>query len=372
MAIYFILLLLIILLPMVIQKIKIKQTQAKKLILWTSFIAVFLLFALRNVSVGRDVVAYENAYKMTQQVKWNDFDYIYFEVGYILLMKICIGLGMPFQLFLAMVSLMIIAPIFLFIKQFSKNPTLSILIWICYIYFEFCLTGLRQALAMSIVLIGIKYLLSAKKYPLIKFSLLVILASLFHKGALIAFAILAILYVKKLWHAIIALLGALVVLFVFRSSLFVLMKDLFEKDSFNTSAEIYIGANIIFLVLIAIFMIFVFTLNKEENLLYQDTLLGDGKAKTKSNFNINFLLLKMYLTSIIVALFFGMETSARSYMFFNQAIIVLLPNSIEKMDKKSKTLSYILFGVFFIVFFILETLVPNNFDIVPYKFFWEG
>ena len=137
MAIYFILLLLIILLPMVIQKIKIKQTQAKKLILWTSFIAVFLLFALRNISVGRDIIAYEKAYKMTQQVKWNDFDYIYFEVGYILLMKICIGLGMPFQLFLAIVSLMIIAPIFLFIKQFSKNPTLSILIWICYMYFEF-------------------------------------------------------------------------------------------------------------------------------------------------------------------------------------------------------------------------------------------
>ena len=193
MAIYFILLLLIILLPMVIQKIKIKQTQAKKLILWTSFIAVFLLFALRNISVGRDIIAYEKAYKMTQQVKWNDFDYIYFEVGYILLMKICIGLGMPFQLFLAIVSLMIIAPIFLFIKQFSKNPTLSILIWICYMYFEFCLTGLRQALAMSIVLIGIKYLLSAKKYPLIKCSLLVILASLFHKSALIVFVILPIL-----------------------------------------------------------------------------------------------------------------------------------------------------------------------------------
>ncbi len=371
MIIYIILLITIIGLSIAIPKMKLGKKSTQKIFIIGSFLIIFLLFALRNVSVGRDIVAYEKAYKMTQQVKWNDFDYIYFEVGYILLMKICIGLGMPFQLFLAIVSLMIIAPIFLFIKQFSKNPTFSILIWICYMYFEFCLTGLRQALAISIVLIGIKYLLSAKKYPLIKFSLLVILASLFHKSALIVFVILPILYIKKLWSVIIALLGALVVLFVFRSSLFVLMKDLFEKDSFNTSAGVYIGANIIFLVLIAIFMVFVFTLNKEENHLYQDTLLGDGQAKTKSNFNINFLLLKMYLMSIVCALFFGVETSARSYMFFNQAMIVLLPNGIEKMDKKSKILSYILFGAFFIAFFILETLVSNNFDIVPYKFFWE-
>lgn len=368
---YFILLSIIILLPITVQNMKLKNTQRQKLVLGVSFVLIFLLFALRNVSVGRDVVAYENGYEMTKHAKWNDFEYIYFEFGYILLMKICITIGMSFQAFLALISLLSLLPVFFFIKKFSQNYMFSIFIWVTYMLFEFYLTGLRQSLAMSIVLIGVVYLLSEKKHPLLKYLLFVGLASLFHKGALIACLLIFVVYLKKMWQVVAALLSGTVVLFLFRSQLFVWMKDFFGKDSFNTTAEIYIGANVIFLILLAVFMLIVFFLNGQNDSAHSEALAEGSRMSAKKKVDANFLLLSMYLMSIVFSLFFGLETSARSYMFFNQAIIVILPNCIEKMDARSKAICYILFGAFFVAFFVFETLIPNSFDIVPYKFFWE-
>ena len=53
------------------------------------FISIFLICVLRSGSVGRDIAGYELAYKMTKDVPFSDFNYIYYENGYLLFMKIC-------------------------------------------------------------------------------------------------------------------------------------------------------------------------------------------------------------------------------------------------------------------------------------------
>ena len=149
------------------------------------FLAIFLLCALRAPSVGRDLPGYESAFLFTKRVAWNDYTYIYFEPGYIFLMKVCVLVGMSFQSFIAITSAIILIPLYFYVKKYSQNPFLSILIYICYVFFEFNMTGIRQAIAMSIVLLGFLIFMNAKKLPRIKLLLFILLASAFHSGALI-------------------------------------------------------------------------------------------------------------------------------------------------------------------------------------------
>lgn len=333
------------------------------------FTAIYLLFVLRSSSVGRDILGYEQAYSLTKNMRWENFSYIYFEKGYILLMKICLGLGCSFQVFLGIVYAIILIPIYLVIRKYSKNVLLSIIIYYCYIYFEFNLTGIRQSLAMSIVLVGYIVFVESKNFKVVKYLIFVTLAVFFHNGAVACYLFILLLPIKSIKKFTIVIAFGTISSLIIRNYIFIFIKEFFDKDAFKLGAGLYFGGNIIFLLGLAILF-----------LIIQSHQVRNGRIiKTNRNhlkidsqtYNVEEVNIKMFLISIMLALFFGSETSARSYMFLNQVIILQLPNSINMLDAKSKLLSNVFFYVFFIIFFFTNTLLPNNFDIVPYKFFWQ-
>ena len=138
------------------------KNRSKKYFLFFSFVLIFLIFALRSDTVGRDVPGYRRIYLDIINHPFSDFGYVYYEKGYQLLSKICCFLGLSWQIFLSIVSAMILIPIYIFIKKYSKNVFLSTLIFVCYMYFEFNLTAIRQAIASSICLIAYMVLMESK------------------------------------------------------------------------------------------------------------------------------------------------------------------------------------------------------------------
>lgn len=328
------------------------------------FISVFLICVLRSGSVGRDIVGYEDAFEMTKNVPFSDFDYIYFENGYVLFMKICVAMKMNFQCFLVVTYLIILFPIFIFIEKFSNDKIFSALIYICYIIFEFDLTGLRQAIAMSITLVAFVVLIEKKKMYMLWYVLLILLAMTFHKSAIICFAILPLMLIKDIKWCSIIVVAATIVSLSLRNTLFPFIKQLFDKDSFNTNAALHIGANVIFMVIMAVYFLYVLNIGEKEsgfNLEFYNGIFIEN----------NKLLYKIFLIGILLAIFFGNETTARSFMFFSQSLIILLPNTLFYLEKKSSIILRMLFVAFFVYFFVTNTLIANNFDIVPYKFYWQ-
>lgn len=336
-------------------------------ILLFSFILIYLVCVLRSPSVGRDIPGYQEAYNWTKKIAFDNFDYIYFENGYILFMKICIRLKLSFQGFLAVVYLIILYPIYLFIKKFSTDKLFSALIYICYILFEFDLTGLRQAIAISIVLLAFTVYLKSRRFPKILYIILVLVAATFHKSAYIALVFLPLVMIRSISWYTASMVAATGVSLLFRTYLFSYIKNLFDKDSFSLSAGLHIGGNIIFMCAVAIFALFV---NKKQNSLNKKNGKDDS-AKCVVKLNADEFMLKAFMFGIVLAIFFGNETSARSFMFFSQAIMILIPNLSLKFDEKSRFLFKGAFVLFFIVFFYFNTLTGSNFDIVPYSFFWN-
>ncbi len=332
------------------------------------FLGTFLLYSLRDSSVGTDVPAYIRAYLAAGKHDWLDFDYIYFESGYTFLMKVCSAIGLSSQGFLSVVSAIMLIPIFLFIYKFSRHPFVSVMAYVCYMYFEFNLTGIRQGIASSIVILGIMALTS-KRFPLIKYILLVLFATLFHSGAFIALLYVPFHYFKKLMSYGAAIIGISFVFLLFRGQIMSIIKSAFEKESMNANANVYIGLNFVFLAAFA--TVFVICAYIRENKLVIKALPESEKKMIRSDFEV--ISDKMFFLSIAVMLLLGSDTSARSYMFFNQVIIIKMANFMDDLiSRELKDVVMVLLTAFLVVFFFYNSLLPNSFYIVPYKFFWQA
>ncbi len=346
---------------------KISEKSKKALFLNGVFLVMYLLYSLRASSVGRDLPGYERVYNMTGGVSFGDFGYVYFENGYILLMKVCHALGMSFQAFMAFVNAIILIPVYLFIKKYSTSPLLSVLIYTCYMFFEFNMTGIRQAIAASIVLLGIMALLSLKKQPLLAYLVIVFVATFFHRGAFIGFLYLPFHFMKSMKTYTLSAIGLLAVALLGRGYLMSFIKNYFDKESMNASAGLYIGLNVVFLLGLA--ALFTFGAYQRECAMKKASADTDLE---KYDIEKTPIFEKMFLLSIVTVFLFGSDNAVRSFMLFNQVFIVLLPNCIKRVfDKKTYTLAMMAMIAFFTVFFFTNTLLENSFDIVPYKFFWE-
>ena len=335
-----------------------------------TFIVIYLVCALRASSVGRDISGYARIYELTKSIPWGNYDYVYFENGYIFLMKICIALGLDFQGFMAVCYAMILLPLYFFIKRFSDDKILSVICFVCYMYFEFTLTALRQALSMSIVLIAFMILARNKKRKILYCFILFYIASLFHKGAYICYIALLFYMIKDIViYTFCVVIGSMISLFA-RNYLFVTIKTIFEKDSFNLNSGLYIGLNLIVLIVLSVVFLYVniYAKNRNSGLVQGET---DKKWLILNNADAEDLFLKLFLLSIMVLIFFGYETSARSYMYFNQVIFILLPNSFRKISGNKPLAVGMILIILLVAFFVENTLLSNSFDIVPYSFYWQ-
>ena len=331
------------------------------------WIAMFLLCALRASSVGRDLPGYELVYNYSFDCAWSDFDYIYFENGYIFLMKVCSkALNMSFGQFLAFVTVIIMFPIYVYIRKYSSNYFLSTIIYVCYMFFEFNMTAVRQAIAASIVLVAYMVYISAKRYNAFYYTAIVIVAAQFHKAAWICLIFLAFMILRSLKSYILAVAFSVVALTFARGAILNIIKDFFEKESMNEDASFYFGLNSIFtLALIVLFLVSYYNLARSNKF---NSLSERDKFLVKRNNEIN---LKLFVLALPIIILFGADTAALSYMMFSQVMIAQLPNAISSWNEKDKAIMKTVFVVFFIIFFFTNTLLPNNFDIVPYYFFWQ-
>lgn len=329
------------------------------------FLVMYLIYALRATSVGRDLPGYERAYELTALQAWGDYEYIYFENGYIFLMKLFNELNFSFQGFMAVVNLIILLPIYIAIRRYSQRPFLSVLVYVCYMYFEFNMTGIRQAIATSIVLLAIVALQEMKKLPLLAYILLVALATQFHKAAYIAFLYVPFHFIKS-WKVYYSAIVGIAAVFLFgRGAIMSFVKDFFEKDSMNAEAGVYIGLNMVFLLGLSV----MFALGAHNRAVLSRS--HPGKLDEKE-LELQAMQDKMFLLSIATLFLFGSDTSVRSYMLLNQVIITHFPNCLRNLFKKeSEWIVVVFFWVFFVIFMFTNTLLANNFDIIPYRFFWQ-
>lgn len=156
-----------------------------------AFIILFLFAAIRGNGNGDyfTYIQYSKVIKSTSDVLNNNFP---MEIGFRIISFIGNKLSLDSQFVIAVMNLISLSCVYAFIKEYSKDKMLSVLLFLP-LYFQLDMHAARTAVSVGIGLWGFKYI---KDKKIIKFTIIVILASMFHKTALILFLLYPLVKIK--------------------------------------------------------------------------------------------------------------------------------------------------------------------------------
>lgn len=315
-----------------------------------TFIYLYFFCVLRSFDVGRDIQGYISGYVTTASVTWDNWDYIsHYEVGYMALMKVCNVIGLTARGFFYVIYAIILFPIYLLIKKYSASPLTSVILFICYQLFAFSLTGLRQAIAMSICMIAFMQAMKPGKKDLIIFIVLVYLASLIHTSSLIfifAYIIMRIPINKK---SIILYILSAIICEVLNSIGVGYVLSVFDNTAYGLEDNNRLGSS---LILIIIFIIC--------------ALYTQYRLKNKNELKLNQYFTNLLMAGLCLMLLFNGSILLRATMYYYFTFILTLA-MVPKVLNKDAGIIYtvVLYSVMISYFFTISELF--NFDLIPYE-----
>lgn len=161
-------------------------TKNLNIVLSGLFSFILIVFSGLRYNVGPDYVNYEYIYNTL-----NTFD---FEKGqepaFQLLILSCKSLGLDYTGFNIISSFLII--LFLYLSNYTKFKKEIIVLYFCFFYFVWCMSGVRQGLALSLAFLLYSYEIKNKLF----FFIFPILISAFHASALLLFLVPLVNYLS--------------------------------------------------------------------------------------------------------------------------------------------------------------------------------
>lgn len=332
----------------------------KKNALLFSFICFTLIAMLRSKMVGVDTLQYYDNYKVIGLSSGGTTTR--YEVGFYWMCRILYKINHNPQTLIMVSSIIINLSVFTFIRKHSSNYLLATLIYFFDNLFFSNMNIMRQALAVSVLLLGYS-LLRDKKF--FKFSLVIIIASLFHTVALVAFLLVLFRLIPKRKWIRLSMIIVMVLLFVFANKLFDVVTKLFGYSNYadsDYSNSNYFGAALTFAI----------------------PLLGLGiplayiklfKVDVKEEQNFHFYTVITIAFIGFSALVMRMTIFNRLSGLFNIFALILIPYYLNLIKKRNVTDYKIVTGVVLLVyivsFVVIIALRPEWTKCVPYEFFWS-
>lgn len=313
---------------------------------------LFLIAALRNSVVGYDAANYFFNIRHIYDMSWHKvFELHSDEPGFYVLAKFISQFTADPQVVLGAVGLIFAVSICLFIKRYSDAPDLSFCILIAFSFFAFSLSGLRQTLAISIVIISVIF---AEKRKLIPFALCIALAYCFHNSALFACLIYFMFIKNGNFARRIIFLICIPIVTVFRRPLLNYGLSKFYSD--YTPYDNEVGSYMTLLLYLLIWVVYIIFMDK------------DLQKETKY---IGFE--NMMMMGILLQIFVPIEPNIfRLAMYYQISSLIILPSAVKKskaFDRNTKIVVYLCCIAVLTVMYFKFTYSDAGAN--PYFFFWE-
>jgi hypothetical protein len=328
---------------------------------------LFLISALRHYTVGVDIERYvANFYYISNTRSWSDVSYST-DLGYECLVKLISYITNDHQVYLAIIAAIFAISVSIFIYKYSDEPSFSFFALLPFSFFYFSMTGLRQTIAISILLFAYKYI---KEKRLIKFLIIVGIASLFHITALVFILAYFVAYRKINYKYLLSLTIFILIIYVFRVSFiqYILDNIFIHRGRYYsvTPSDAGIPTLITYVTIFIAGLIFkknVLKWDEKSNILYNMLILGIV-FQMLVTVNPNIFRISMYF-NIYNIIFIPKRIS----MYFNIYNIIFIPKLLNSIkDRKFASLGY-MFTLFLIgiqyFFFTYKAA-----EVYPYSFFW--
>ena len=275
-------------------------------------LGLWLFVGLRSDNTGADTIGYVKSFHTIANIRWDgmveaynrDHGFYYF----VKLLREITDSSLVFKLVTAFASLI---GVFDLCWNNTKRPVLALYFYVTIGNLGFVLTGLRQAIAMSICLLSIRFI---QKRKLIPFVLLVLIAAQFHHSAYI-FLVMYFLGTRRV--DVLNMLITIGVTIVAYFSYERLLDIANEVLDYNYEVEELSNGGIFFAILIIILVLALIT---------KSNWMKDIKERVVMNTGI--LAIVIWVFRLIS------RTAERPSMYFLNAIPVVLSESIDSMENK--------------------------------------
>ena len=336
--------------------IKISFKEKKYSFHYALFISIMLLAlfsGMRGLSVGLDTPSYMRLYTWAEEASYTDYSYYWIEPGYAILMMVCSHeLHLTFHQFLIFISIIEYLCIYKFIKRYSLDNFISILLVISFPLMGFLMTGIRNGLAICLVLSFVSLLDDKKKIKIVLFEACVVsVALLIHKSAFVFLILPVIAYHKNTKNTKLCYLIVSICLILGRSPIYAIINKYWK----NVGETQNISLGISFLVYLLIYIIC--------KILYE--------KNNHSEFDITELSSRALFWSLVLSIMTngGADIMSRMVINLQAFIIILIPNAIRATNKKIQN-KFILFLLIFLgalLHYLIFVLYLDPYGILPYQ-----
>lgn len=158
-----------------ISKLKKSHINILRIVLLTAL----LFFVGLRYNTGADYGAYTGAFNALPNI-----EALGWETGYVVLMKLVKFVFGNYYILQFLASFVLIYSLNKIYSEYSKYPIYSIVLFVLIFLTSIMMAQVRQSIALSIVVLGTSYIF---KQNLLKYTLVIFIASLFHISAIIAF-----------------------------------------------------------------------------------------------------------------------------------------------------------------------------------------
>lgn len=322
-----------------------------KFLKWTIFV-LFAAIAFRNevcyVDTIRYVYKYRELYNMSLGTILSDVDK---DAGFYVVSKlISMLLGSSYTLWFATQGLLYVIPLFLLLRKYSQNYTLSLVVYCALGFAFFSLTGIRQNDAMGFTMLALFFLLEDKK----KYFLLFALCSVFfHKTSAIFLIVYFFDKIPMNRKAIfIYLLFSIMVIVSSRSILAELVT--FDVDErFEWYLEHQRGLNFSGLI--------------QQVLLFGASYYMLGEERNERSNRVFIMMSILGIT--FQGMSFAIAEMFRISMYFSIANIFLFANAMNFYCRRTGNKSIITLAIIVISLYFVTS--PNNGFLRDYYFFFQ-
>lgn len=340
------------------------------LFLFISMGSLWFISVFRSYTVGNDTITYIQLFpqlaflpKASYLGTFNDLFTSRFETGYILLNKLVYSFTTNPRYLLIITATIFILSVIVFFQNLSFGLLLSTVLLVTMGPFALSLSGLRQTIALSLIILAFTAMMNKKDSLSI---VLVISAGFFHRTAFLFLILFLLKKIKFNKKTIIALLISTFVFYFLFSGL--LNKLLSVFTSYSTYSNAIESAEPKLATMLKIFLLIVIIVfcNVCKNLATKNNF---NKVFKNNSWNIMMSLLLISVCINIISLRFSQIGRACTY--FDAMYLILIPNSITLIGNK-RARSYlsagvILFSIFY--FIIIQSLRPEWAGIIPYTIF---
>lgn len=343
MVFYLIVLLLLTLLAVLNNSVNIKY---KNTYLYMAIGSIYLLMILKQPVVG-DYRNYATHFLTILYKSLQTDGLLLSEPGFYALNRIIRSFTANTFYFFAITSGFICFSVGKFILKFADDKKYAIFFYYTIGLFAFSLAGMRQTLAMSICLFSFA---AMKERKLIKFSIVIGLAFLFHKSAVFFFPAYFIMGVKWKFQNIFGVVSIYALICIFFTRIYEYIALWLDYDYGIEST----GNGQIFLFILGIISVLA--------IIYRKKLLEVNPG------NIMFINLHFAMLALWFFRMFTRTVERPSYYYLFASIILLDKIFSLKLEKDSELLTkkvLVLLSLFFFgIFFIYRTLRDRN--LLPY------